>query len=516
MDEFLKINRQFWSNYALKPGGPKLLVEEMGLPMILHMNAWFGNLLNLAKGYQPVWLNGEKYDAALIKSYFPQSEPVNQTGPGWWLKIYALAAATLKFPKIAWTGNILDFYFDGVKYGDIVYDSYLFTHKVSTIKKIRLNLIKQMALCVHRHLKVKAILKSGDYVGVLVSHQVGIRSGVLLRVALRYGYHGYFRFGTVLCDYQKLAEIYDYPLKPTPAEIDLIIAKLGDKLEPIFEEVLTKHVSGQSTKDGLHAFAKSNKYYTDRQKFNADFGLPQSQKNIFIMLHAFIDSPHSHFKWMIFKDYYDWFYQTLRFAKQHPEYNWIFKQHPSAKYYQTGDVDFKELFKEAGRNIVYLDDDNQLDTRSLIDCADAVVTCLGSAGFEIPAMGGVPSVTAADNFYTGLGFAREPKNKQEYFDVLAQADKLEKLSAAALERAKATFIYIRDAAIYNISAYPKLSFSEEKDKNIASWYWTRISAAYQANERAISQEIDYCLNKLARPDFKKLTGLEELLKRQGS
>lgn len=513
MEEFLKINRDFWSKYRLKTGGPKLLIEEMGLPMILHMNAWFGNLLNLAKGLEPVWLNGEKYDATLVKSYFPAGEPINEVGPGWWFKIYAMLVAALKFPKIALTGNILDFYFDGVKYGDIVYDSYLYTHKVSTIRKIRLNLIKQMALCVHRHVKLKAILKSENFVGVLVSHQVGIRSGVLLRVALRYGYHGYFRFGTVLCDYQKLEEVYDYPLKPTAAEIDLIVNTLGDKLEPVFQEVLNKHVSGQSTKDGLHAFAKSNKYYTDRQKFNADFGLPPEQKNIFIMLHAFIDSPHSHFKWMIFKDYYDWFYQTLQFAKKHPEFNWIFKQHPSAKYYQTGDVDFNELFKGCGKNIIYIDDDNQLDTRSLIDCADVVVTCLGSAGFEIPAMGGVPSVTAADNFYTGLGFAVEPKNKEEYFKILSQADKMEKLSAAALNRAKATFIYIRDYAIYNISSFIKLSFSEEKDRDIKSWYWTKVSAAYQANHQAISQEIDYCVKKISQPDFKKLTGLEELLKR---
>jgi len=499
------------AKYPLLTGGKKLLVEEMNLPMIVHMNALFALILNQAKGFYPIWLNNQKYDDALIKSYFPDSEPLKKSTFSFLLKIYASLIALAKFPQILVTGNIVNFYFDKIKYGDIVYDNYLYTYHVSTIKKINWRIIKVMAICIFRHLRIKTVLKSGNFAGVLVSHQVGIRSGVLLRVALRYGYHGYFRFGTVLCDYKKLAEIYDYPLKPTSDEIDQIIEKLGSaKLETVFQEVLAKHISGLSTKDGLHAFAPSSKLYSEKQKFNADFGLPKEQKNIFIMLHAFIDSPHSHFKWMIFKDYYDWFYQTLQFAKKHPQMNWIFKQHPSAKYYQTNDVDFNLLFSNAPKNIVYLADDNQLDTRSLIACADLVVTCLGSAGFEIPAMGGVPSITAADNFYTGLGFALEPTNQTEYFNILSRADKIKPLSETARNRAKATFIYIREYAMYDISAYPKLTFAEEKDKNINNWYWSRISQAYLSKKDSIYKEIDHCINEVKKPNFKKLTSLEEL------
>ena len=513
MDEFKKINRRFWSKYEFKRGGQKLLIEEAGLPMIFHLNAFFGRMLNLAKGYSPVWLNNDKYDAELAKSYIPESEPINEAGPTWWFKFYAIIVALVKFPKIFFTKNILNFYFDKVKYGDIAYDSYLYTHEVSTIKTINLKLIRQMALCVYRHLKIKAILKSGNYVGVLVSHQVGIRSGVLLRVALRYGYRGYFRFcSTVLCEFKDLPEVYDYPLKPTPAEIDLIIQKLGTKLETIFQEVLNKYVTGSTNKDALLAFSSSHKYYTDREKFNADFGLSQNKKNIFIMLHAFTDSPHSHFKWMIFKDYYDWFIKTLQFAKGHPEFNWIFKQHPSIKFYQSRDVNFDELFKNCPKNVIYLGGENQLNTRSLIACADLVVTCMGSAGFEIPAIGGVPSVTAGDNFYTGLGFALEPKNKEEYLKILSQADKIEKLSPPARLRAKAAYIYILDYAIYNISAFPILSFTEEKDKKINDWYWPRVSAAYLAHHDKIYEQIDYCVKKIQQPGFKKLTEMEELIK----
>ncbi len=509
IQNFVEENIKFLSPFEIKKGGPKLLIEEIGLPMITHMNATFGVILNQAKGWWPVWLNNDKYQADLVKSYFPESEPINEVGPSWLLKTYASLVALAKFPKILFSRNILNFYFDGVKYGDIVYDSYLYTHKIATIKTINLKLIRQMALCVFRHLKIKAILKTDNYAGVLVSHLVGIRSGVMLRVALRYGYHGYFR-GGAFCDYQKLEEIYNYPFKPTPAEIDEIIEKLGPKLEPVFEQVLDNHVSDKSSMDGVDAFSKNNKFYTDRRKFNADFNLMPKRKNIFVMLHSFIDSPHSHFKWMIFKDYYDWFYQTLQFAKKNPQFNWIFKQHPSNKYYKTSDVDFKKLFAGLPKNIIYIDEEHQIDTRSLIYCADLVITCLGSAGFEIPAMGGVPSMTAADNFYTGLGFALEPKNRAEYFSLLSRANTITKLTPEARNRAKAAFIYIREYAMVSMSAFPKLSLDEQNDKKINDWYWSRVIVAYQNQREVIYNELDRYINLIKQPNFKKLTSLNEL------
>jgi len=512
MENFLKINREFLSYYQLKTGRQKLLVEEMGRPMIAHMNAIYALILNQAKGYQPVWLNNNKYDSALIQSYFPNSEAVkNIAFPLLW-KIYASLIALLKFPKILLTKDILSFSFDNVKYGDIVYDDYLIMYKVATIKKIGWRLIKVMAICIFRHLKIKKILKRENFAGVLVSHQVGIRSGILLRTALRYGYHGYLRSDSILYDFKQIDEIYNYPLKPSPQEIDQIIEKLGPKLEIIFKQVLEKHVAGLSTKDGLHAFDKNKHLYTDKHEFNTAFKLSSDKKNIFVMLHAFVDSPHSHFKWMIFKDYYDWFYQTLQFAKKHPEYNWIFKQHPSVKYYYTGDVDFVKLFADCPNNIIYLDNDHQIDTRSLIYCADLVVTCLGSAGFELPAMGGVPSVTAADNFYTGLGFALEPKNQTEYFALLSQADKITKLTPKQQQRAKATFVYIREYALPPISFRPKLSFDEEKDRKINDWYWSRVENIYSTKKEEIIKEINNNIEAVKQPDFKKLTSLADLLK----
>jgi len=222
------------------------------------------------------------------------------------------------------------------------------------------------------------------------------------------------------------------------------------------------------------------------------------------MLHVFNDYPHSHFHWMIFKDYYDWFIKTLDFAKKNNKVNWIFKQHPSINDYVTKDVNFKKLFFKCPDNVIYIDENRQIDTRSLIYCADLVVTCEGSAGFELPAMGAIPSLTAGDNFYTQLGFALEPKTKEEYYKILSNAHKIKKLFSQQQKKAQAAYIYIYKISRVSFTACPQLSFSQTKGKNINSWYWNKVRNQYSAKKNTILKELNCYIKAVRKPGFKKL------------
>ena len=513
INEFTKINKKFWSRFKTKDSGQKLLIEEPGRMTILHANAIFAMIINQAKGYVPVWLcRNNKEEHQLLKSYF-QNVEILTTKKKWLLKkAYAIIVAFFKFIKIFLSKDILGFYYDKVKYGDIVYDAYLFENKVATIKKIDFKIFKIISKCIFRHIKIKNILQNGNYAGVLVSHAIGISSGVMLRSALRYGYQGYLRCGhheAALQRFEKLNEVYNHTDKSYSSDIDQIITQLGSDFKKTFLKVLKKQVSGKGSKDGLIAFSKKNKYYTNRTSFNNDYGLDQNKKNVFIMLHAFNDHPHSHFRWMIFKDYYDWFVKTLEFTKKNNKVNWIFKQHPSVKWYPAKDVNFKKLFFKCFDNIVYIDENKQIDTRSLIHCADLVVTCLGSVGFELPAMGAIPSVIAGDNFYTKLGFTLEPKTKKEYFEILDKANKIEKLTTNAQKKAQAAYIYIHQLSQVNISICPILSFSQKKNKNINSWYWKEVAKLYQEKKNIFLHEIKNYIKDISKSDFKKLTGFKK-------
>lgn len=507
INKFITENRKFWSQFTIKDSGKKLLIEE---PEHIYINAIFTMIVNQAKGYTPVWLdakNPQRYQ--LIRSYFPNAEIV-LTEKKWLLKkLNAAIVALFKFIKILLTKDILGFHYDGVKYGDIIYDVYLARNKVSTIKKIDFKLLKIIAVYIFRHIKIKTILQNGNYAGVLVSHMVA-SPGVMLRSALRYGYRGYLCTGAgpdlvAFQCFKKLEDI-SHPYKPSRADIRQVIKRLGPNLKKTFSEILKQEVAGKGSIDGINAFSKNNKYYINRASFNKDYKLNPNKKNVFIMLHAFNDHPHSHFRWMIFKDYYDWFIQTLKFAKTNNKVNWIFKQHPSIKWHPAEDINFKKLFFKCPDNIVYIDEDNQIDTRSLIHCADLVVTCKGSAGFELAAMGAIPSITAADNPYTGLGFALEPKTKEEYFEILNKVDKIGKLTPQARKKAQATYIYIKKIFRVKVSIRSPITIrgTKEKSKNFQPEYWKKACKQYSTNKKVVLKELNCYIKAVRKPGFKRL------------
>jgi len=459
-------------------------------------------------------LYSDEYPIELLQSYVPTAKYT--TNPKNYFGIFKIIMISIwKFLAIYKTRDILSFSYDDVKYGDIVYDTYLAHEKVGTIRKIDLKMLYILYICIRRHEQFKTILHIGKFDAVLVSHQVNIHSGVLLRTALRYGCKGYLRTGgqkSALQCSEKIDEVYDYPNKPSPENIDTIISKLGSKFDFAYESILNEHVSGKLNKDALNAFSKENLYYRERKSFNQDYGLDPNKKNVFIMLHAFTDFPHSHFRWMIFNDYYDWFMNTLEFAKKNKSINWIFKQHPSIKKYPTKDVSFDLLFSDVPPNIVYINEKKQIDTRSLNYCADLVVTCLGSAGFELPAMAGIPSVTAGDNFYTDIGFAIEPKTKNEYFSILSNAHNIERLTPEQQKRAQAAYIYIHSLSSVNVSAYPIQSLEKENYSNAHGWNWEEVCDTYHLKEEIIKSELYTYIAEVSKSDFKRLNSMEYYFK----
>lgn len=510
-NDFVEHNREFWSFFSAKDSNKKLLVEEpSSIPMIVHGNSIFSLILNQAKSLTPVWICNSDENIEMLKSYVPTAEFVSIPKASWLDRIKMKFAAIWKFMLMYITKDILSFSYDGVRYGDLVYDTYLTQEEVATIRKVDRRILQIIYACIRRHESIRRVLGSGDFEAVLVSHQVRIRSGVMLRAAIRFGYKGYLRVGhhqAALQCFDKLDEIYDYEYKPFPADIDLIIAALGTKFDKVYKLVFDRQVSGKGDKDGMYAFSPQNKYYQDRESFVSDFGLDPDKKIVFVMLHAFNDYPHSHFGWMMFRDYYDWFIETLKFARENDQVNWVFKQHPTIKLYTTKDVQLDSLFSSVPLHIIYIDENNQIDTRSLIHCSDLVVTCLGSAGFELPAMAAIPSLTAANSLYTGLGFALEPRTREEYFEILSNAQNIQRLTAQQQKRAQAAYMHIYEFSRVNVSACPIATAEQEKDKNQKSWYYDKVIDLYRNCGDTIKEQVNSYIAEVTKPGFKRLNSL---------
>ncbi len=195
------------------------------------------------------------------------------------------------------------------------------------------------------------------------------------------------------------------------------------------------------TRTPVVAHSEDRKVYRTKREFGDDFQAPVDTKFVFVMMHAFNDHPHSHSRTMIFKDYFEWVEKTLEYAKTRPELTWIFKEHPSAKYYPTKDLSLADYFANCGSNIVFLDTDAQFGATSLTYIADVVVTVAGTAGVEYAAESGIPSILAGTTMYSGFGFTIEPQTKSEYFQVLKKIDQISRLTPAQQNTVRKIFIY---------------------------------------------------------------------------
>lgn len=504
LNEFIKINRELWKGNINEKCDKKLLIEEMGSPFLLQGLANHALVLNKAKGYQPIWIPNKGVSLDLLKSYNPLSEHAIVYKLNFCEKVKVFNSAIAEYIKVLFNRDILSFKYDGIKYGDIVYDGYLDRKQVGSIKHIDLLVLSYIKKCIRRHIIITKTLKLNNISAVLVSHRIGIMSAVLLRAALKSGCIVYSEIGyqkATLTKTDDMKEMIKYELIPTKEDIDKLMSLPQENFNKLYEFVKDFHIRGDHNEDDKIAFSDDSKLYKDRETFAKDYNLDPNKKNVFVMLHAFTDYPHSHFKWMLFKDYADWFLKTLKFAKTDKNVNWIFKRHPSDKFYPTKDINFKKLFKNTPDNVIFLDNENKLNTSSLIYISDVVITCLGSAGFQIPAMAGVAAITAADNNYNGHGFSITPETKKEYFEVLSDLKNIKKLTFEQQKIAKAVYMFMQYFWGVNFSSVPLLTLDEFHDPNVDDWFWDRVIELYNSHSNLILDEINNYSEEVAKDDF---------------
>lgn len=516
ISEFIQINKEFWQGNINEKCDKKLLIEEIDLPIIIHDLAIHSTLLNKAKGYQPIWLPHENVSTDLLKSYVPSAEKAKIVKLNFFELVKAFFSAVGQFLKVLLNRNILSAKYDGIKYGDIVYDVYLSRKQVGTIKGIDYLVFELILKCIKRHMFVTKTLKLNNISAVLVSHRINMTSGVLLRAAMKYGCETYSLAGMHRATLFKSDknEMIEYEYAPTKEDVEQLMSLPPEKFDKLYDFVKDLHIGGHCTKDAKNAFADNSTFYDNKEVFAKDYKLDPNKKNIFVMLHALTDHPHAHFKWMIFNDYADWFLKTLEYAKKDKNVNWIFKQHPTDIFYPTKDIDLKKIFKNVPDNIVFLDNQNKFDTRSLIHISDAIITCLGSAGFELPAMGAIPSITAGDNYYHGFDFSQSPRTKREYFNVLKTLKNIERLSPEQQKRAKSVYMFIYYFCTVDFTAMPILSHEEHIKPNMNDWYWDLVIDTYgQYGDKIISEMNEYA-KEVSKDDFKALrTSLSDLEKK---
>ena len=161
-----------------------------------------------------------------------------------------------------------------------------------------------------------------------------------------------------------------------------------------------------------------------RKDFNASLNINENGKaNVFILPHAFTDNPRTGDHMDVFIDYYDWFIYTLETIKDIKDINWYIKDHPESRAYGQGKVTKKLCDKYSSDNIIWCD--KKFSGSQIASVADCVVTCAGDAGIEFWVQG-IPTITAANAYYTDWGISYRAKSVEEYKRLLQEAGKLKK------------------------------------------------------------------------------------------
>lgn len=155
-------------------------------------------------------------------------------------------------------------------------------------------------------------------------------------------------------------------------------------------------------------------------------------KNVFIMLHQFNDATREACEHYIYRDYLEWFLDTLNIIKNIRDVNWIIRDHP----FGTGSLQrkvVKDIFEQyESDNIIWCED--SVNRESILECADVIITYCGDVGLEYWAKG-KPTVTLANAYYADFGISYRMKNRKEYIETLYNIDKLEKPSKESIKDA---------------------------------------------------------------------------------
>lgn len=146
----------------------------------------------------------------------------------------------------------------------------------------------------------------------------------------------------------------------------------------------------------------------------------------------------------LFKDYGDWFIQTVRAACANDRLNWLIKIHP-ANVWKRAYEDVRQEYAEMAllrqhvgtlpAHVKILPADTGISTLSLFHGTDYGVTVRGTSGMELPCFG-KPCLTAGTGRYSALGFTIDSQTAEEYLHRLATLHQVPPMTQDEIGRAR--------------------------------------------------------------------------------
>ena len=311
--------------------------------------------------------------------------------------------------------DVINIQVEGIKIGDLVYDTYLRFYSKATVdihNPLLDHVIKQ-ALDIF--FNFKELLKKYNVKGLVNMYTTYIHSGIFVRLCLKNNIPVY----TTGSHNSIVNRVHDY--YPSHFSPHFLYKKLFDSLdkkEECLEEAklqFEKRFKGE--KDDAISYMRINAF---SKEYDSALTKYDWSKTVVVLAHCMFDSPHV-YRQLLFPDFFEWLVFTLDTLSHNKDITVLVKQHPNGL---EGNNEIFEGLKNkyAASNIVFIN--KSTSNQQIMDSKPiAVVTAHGTAGAEFTYFN-IPVVNLFDNPYTAFSFTHTGHSIQQYGDLLSRVGTL--------------------------------------------------------------------------------------------
>jgi hypothetical protein len=288
---------------------------------------------------------------------------------------------------------------DGIKVGDLIYDTYLRFKPAATVE-LRSRYLWIVIWQTLRDLRAARSYMFGTRPSIfLTSYSTYIQHGVAARVALAAGVR-VFTFGNYQEFYKQL-HATDWAHTRNPDDYRVGFTELAEREQKmaLARTALAARLTG--TIDNATAYMRQSAY-------SGSAALPAGiSGSLVLFLHDFFDSPHC-YSWMIFPDFWEWATFTLDLARR-ARLKVFIKPHPNQI---AGSQSIVRQLESAYPEAIWLS--ASTSNVQLVEAGMAcAVTIYGSVAHEMAYLG-VPSIAAGHNPHISYPFCHTARDRDEY------------------------------------------------------------------------------------------------------
>ena len=317
--------------------------------------------------------------------------------------------------NISSKNKILDIKIKGVKFGDLIYDSYLRDNNLPTIDFKSKHFQKYLSKSIDLFLYWDDFFDKNNVNGIVISHSVYL-TALPGRIALNRNVRVY-NIGATSC--YKLSK--DKPLRWSnfdsyPKIFKTLDKKYQKKAITKAKKHLNERFSGR--KDILYQMSDDIEHAFGEKKNSSTKLFKTNKKKILIAAHCFNDAPHVHGN-MLFSDFFEWMDYLGKKSNQFTKFEWCIKLHPSD---YDNNYKFIKGFLDKYKALSLLPK-NTNHKEILQQKISAVLTVHGSIGHEYPLFN-IPVINAGNGPHFPYKFNYNPQNLKDYNKLINNIEKL--------------------------------------------------------------------------------------------